>query len=510
MNMDATFNLYQRFWNHAQNAIFVVNTHTGQLHDLNPAAERLSGYTKTELLNKPYYCLHPSEDHGRIKSLFIDCHQEKCLVTNIHLLTKDQRLIPIEISSSGQFEDAGQVFVIGIAHDMSEKLAYENQLAAKNWALSAYSSAVIALGRSTSSDTLMHAICEAIVQESTYVLAWIGLAEELDGKPVSIEAAAGSALGYVENINISWSADLPNGNGPTAKTIRTGQPVIMSDADTSPEFAFWLEKAHKYNIKSSASVPLKIGHKKGALMVYADRAHAFSADVIAVFQRLAQQVESGLHTLAQQQALNFEHAKVQQAEFQLKQVLTATIGAMAATMESRDPYTSGHQSRVAHLAVAIGQELGWSEDRIRGLKMAAIVHDIGKIGIPIEILTKPSKLSPNERALITEHPSIGYHILKDIPFPWPIADIVHQHHEKMDGSGYPLQLKGDQILPEARVLAIADIVESMASYRPYREALGIHVALAEIERQAGEQLDAHIVNTTLKLFRDKHFTLPKR
>lgn len=203
MNMDATFNLYQRFWNHAQSAIFVVNTHTGQLHDLNPAAERLSGYTKTELLNKPYYCLHPSEDHGHIKSLFIDCNHEKCLVTNIHLLTKDQRLIPIEISSSGQFEDAGHVFVIGIVHDMSEKLAYENQLAAKNWALSAYSSAVIALGHSTSSDTLMHAICEAIVQESTYVLAWIGMAEELDGKPVSIEAAAGSALGYVESINIS-------------------------------------------------------------------------------------------------------------------------------------------------------------------------------------------------------------------------------------------------------------------------------------------------------------------
>lgn len=229
-----------------------------------------------------------------------------------------------------------------------------------------------------------------------------------------------------------------------------------------------------------------------------------------MFQRLAQQVESGLHTLAQQQALNFEHAKVQQAEFQLKQVLTATIGAMAATMESRDPYTSGHQSRVAHLAVAIGQELGWPEDRIRGLKMAAIVHDIGKIGIPIEILTKPSKLSLNERALISEHPSIGYQILKDIPFPWPIADIVHQHHEKIDGSGYPQHLKGDQILPEAQVLAVADIVESMASYRPYREALGIDVALAEIERQAGVQLDAHIVNTTLKLFRDKNFSLPKR
>lgn len=510
MNMDATFNLYQRFWNHAQNAIFVVDTNTGLLQDLNPAAESLSGYTKTELLNQPYYCLHPLEEHGRIKNSFIDSTQEKYLVTDIHLLTKNQRLIPIEISSSGKFGDTDQVLVIGIVHDISEQIAYEHQLASKNWALSAYSSAVIALGQNTSSDALMHAICDAIVQEPNYVLAWIGIAEELDGKPVSVQTAAGPALGYVEGINISWSADVANGNGPTAKTIRTGQPVIMSDAAASPDFAFWLERAQKYNIKSSASVPLKIGNQQAALMVYANKANAFSTDVIAVFQRLAQQVESGLHTLAQQQALDFEHAKVQQAESLIKQVLTATIGAMAATMESRDPYTSGHQSRVAFLAVAIGKELGWSEDRIRGLEMAATVHDIGKIGIPIEILTKPSKLSLNERALISEHPSIGYHILKDIPFPWPIADIVHQHHEKIDGSGYPLQLKGDQILPESQVLAVADIVESMASYRPYREALGIDVALAEIERQAGIQLDADIVNTTLKLFRDKSFSLPRR
>jgi HD-GYP domain-containing protein (c-di-GMP phosphodiesterase class II) len=462
------------------------------------------------LLNQPYYCLHPSEEHERVKNAFICSTQEKCLVTNIHLLTKDQRLIPIEISSSGKFGDTGQLLVIGIIHDISAQIEYEYKLASKNWALSAYSSAVIALGQSASSDTLMHAICDAIVQEPNYILAWIGIAEELDGKPVSVQAAAGLALGYLEGIDISWSADLPYGNGPTAKTIRTGQPVIMSDVEASPDFSFWLERAQKYNIKSSASVPLTIDNHRGALMVYANNANAFSADVIAVFQRLAQQIESGLHTLAQKQALDVEQAKVQQTESQIKQVLTATIGAMAATMESRDPYTSGHQSRVAHLAVTIGQELGWSENRIRGLEMASIVHDIGKIGIPIEILTKPSKLTLNERALISEHPSIGYNILKDIPFPWPIADIVHQHHEKMDGSGYPLQLQGDQILPEAQVLAVADIVESMASYRPYREALGIDVALAEIERQAGIQLDAHIVNTTLKLFRDKGFSLPKR
>lgn len=140
--------------------------------------------------------------------------------------------------------------------------------------------------------------------------------------------------------------------------------------------------------------------------------------------------------------------------------------------------------------------------------MAAIVHDIGKIGVPIEILTKPSRLTKNEMALMSEHPTIGYNILKDIPFPWPIADIVHQHHEKLDGSGYPQQLRGDAILPEARVLAVADIVESMASYRPYRPALGIEFALAEIEKQAGTLLDAEAVQAALRLFREQHYQLP--
>jgi len=191
----------------------------------------------------------------------------------------------------------------------------------------------------------------------------------------------------------------------------------------------------------------------------------------------------------------------------LTDALQASVAAMVTAMEMRDPYTAGHETRVADIAYAIGAEMGWDESRLEGLRMAAMVHDIGKISIPAEILTKPTRLSKGEWALIHEHPETGYTILKDIPFTWPIADIVRQHHEKLDGSGYPFGLKGDAILPEAKVLAVADMVEAMAADRPYRATLGLEFALAEIKRLAGTTLDAEVVRVCTALFREKRLSL---
>jgi putative nucleotidyltransferase with HDIG domain len=176
-------------------------------------------------------------------------------------------------------------------------------------------------------------------------------------------------------------------------------------------------------------------------------------------------------------------------------------------MGKRDNYTAGHQVRVAHLAVAIAEELSLEEVRIEGLKLAAEVHDIGKIGIPAEILTKPGALSELEYKIMQTHPSSGYDILKNIDFPWPLAEIVAQHHEKIDGSGYPEGLRGDDILLEAKIICLADAVEAMASHRPYRPALGIDAALEEIERQRGTLFDENVVDACLRLFREKGYLL---
>jgi HD-GYP domain-containing protein (c-di-GMP phosphodiesterase class II) len=189
----------------------------------------------------------------------------------------------------------------------------------------------------------------------------------------------------------------------------------------------------------------------------------------------------------------------------LRKSLEESIQAISDTVEMRDPYTAGHQRRVAKLAVAMANDLGLPKDEIHGIQLAAGIHDLGKIRVPAELLTRPGKLTDIEFSLIKTHAQAGYDILKGIEFPWPIANMVLQHHERLDGSGYPQGLKGDQILAGSRILAVADVLETMASHRPYRPALGIDLALKEIERGRGTVYDPAVVDACLKLFRQERF-----
>jgi HD-GYP domain-containing protein (c-di-GMP phosphodiesterase class II) len=189
----------------------------------------------------------------------------------------------------------------------------------------------------------------------------------------------------------------------------------------------------------------------------------------------------------------------------LRKTLGSTIQAMAVTVETKDPYTAGHQRRVTDLARAIATEMGLSKERTEGIRMAAVIHDIGKITVPTDILNKPGPLTDHEFGIIECHPRTGYDILKTVEFPWPIAQIIFQHHERMDGSGYPQGLAGEDILLEARVLAVADVVEAMASFRPYRPARGLDKALEEISQNRGVLYDAEAVDACLKLFTEKRF-----
>ncbi|HET6491913.1 MAG TPA: PAS domain S-box protein [Burkholderiales bacterium] len=188
--------------------------------------------------------------------------------------------------------------------------------------------------------------------------------------------------------------------------------------------------------------------------------------------------------------------------------LEGAISAIAAAAELRDPYTAGHERRVADLAAAIGRGIGLSEERVHGLHLAGVVHDIGTIRVPAEILVKPARLSEIELAMMRLHSQAGHDVLKNIDFPWPIARIVLQHHELLDGSGYPQGLKGDDILLEARILAVADVVEAMVSHRPYRSAVAVDAALAEVVMNRGTRFDSRVVDACLRLFREKGYALP--
>jgi len=192
----------------------------------------------------------------------------------------------------------------------------------------------------------------------------------------------------------------------------------------------------------------------------------------------------------------------------LQQTLLETVRAIAAVVEMRDPFTAGHQRRVADLSLAIAREMRLQPPQIEAIHLAALAYEIGKVRVPAEILCKPAALDDLERELVQGHVQAGFDILSEIDFPWPIAQIVQQHHERMDGTGYPLGLKGDDIRLEARIIAVADVVEAMLSHRPYRPAHSLDVTLSEISTHAGTRYDAQVVDACQRLFMERGYRLP--
>ena len=308
----------------------------------------------------------------------------------------------------------------------------------------------------------------------------------------------------------------PEGKGMQSHVLRTLKPLnvpdwlewerrmqtvhhIAADGTFTPPPP---ETERENRTKSSLLVPMMFqGEPIGVLQVQSNRLHAYSDEDMDLLAGLA-----NVAAISIQNALLV--AEAEQAAERLRLSLEGALHAVSHALETRDPYTAGHQRRATHLAVAIARELGCSDEDCNALRIAGTVHDIGKIGIPAEILSKPALLSPVELELIRTHPEAGYGILADIPFPGPVADIVLQHHERLDGSGYPRGLKGDQMLREARILAVADVVEAMASHRPYRPARGIDDALGEIEQNAGRLYDSEAACACARLFRDKGYALP--
>ena len=191
----------------------------------------------------------------------------------------------------------------------------------------------------------------------------------------------------------------------------------------------------------------------------------------------------------------------------IKKVLHQTIQAVSMSMEKRDQYTAGHQQKVATIAVAIANTLNLPQQQVEGIRLGSIIHDIGKIYVPAEILTRPGKITPEEFAIIKSHSKVGYEIIKDVDFPWPVAQMILQHHERLDGSGYPNGLHGDEMILEAKIISVADVVEAMASHRPYRASLGVDIALDEISKHRGSLYDKDVVDACLKIFKEDGFTI---
>jgi PAS domain S-box-containing protein/putative nucleotidyltransferase with HDIG domain len=358
-----------------------------------------------------------------------------------------------------------------------------------------------ALVRATDEGQLIKDVCDAIVSVGGYRMAWVGMMA-LDGScRVLPVAASGHDDGYLDTVCVTWD-DSPTGHGPGGRAIRESRPIVTRDTEADLTF-FSRDAAVARAYRSLVAFPLleREGGPFGLLVVYSSVVNAFDQKEVGLLEELSADLAFGIGSLRARELHTRMEEELVSSNARLERMVHEVAEAMGKIVEARDPYTKGHEMRVSRLGEMIALEMGRSSDEVAAVAMASLLHDIGKLRVPTEILTKPGRLSEAEFALIKEHAQAGYEILVDVSFPWPVAEIVLQHHERMDGSGYPDGVKGDAILLAARIVAVSDVVEAMASFRPYRPSLGIEAAIAEIKGWP-ELYDGEVVSACLKLFED--------
>jgi HD-GYP domain-containing protein (c-di-GMP phosphodiesterase class II) len=355
----------------------------------------------------------------------------------------------------------------------------------------------------TKSD-LLQKICDVIISVGGFRMVWIGIAQ--NSRTIKPLAYSGIVDEYLEPRKLTL--DQKEGFGyPSAKAICEEKPYLVQDIVKAPQAVMWQTEALKRGYSSVLALPLKSNNQTfGSLCMYASEPDYVSEKDTVYFNKLAENMVYGIVALQTRSERYRAEEKLKTSLEKLRKALGAIIEALENTVEVRDPYTAGHQRRVADLGRSIGSLMGLSEDSIDGIRIGGILHDIGKIYVPTDILMMPRRLSTQEFDLVKLHPQVGYNVLKGIDFPWPVPKIVLQHHERLDGSGYPQGLRDKDILIEAKILAVADVVEAMASHRPYRPALGIDKALEEIRSNQGELYSPEVVAACLSLFKSHNYT----
>jgi PAS domain S-box-containing protein len=453
----ASEELFKNYLEYAPDGVY-TNELNGTFLYGNRKCEEILGYRREELIGKNFLELTILPEKSLNKALELLQENMKGKPTGpdeIELISKEGRLIPVEINTS-VVQRSGEGIVLAFVRDITDRKRAELELRESE---DRYRSLYV-----DSADSIM-----VFSPDQGFIAA----------NPATIKLFACR----------------------DEQDFTTRSPASMSP-EYQPDGVRSMDKSHEM---------IRLALEKGSHFFEWMHRRADGTDFPATVL-LSRLESSSVPQLLQATVRDITERK--QAEEQLQRILEslrksfdATIQVMVSAVEMRDPYTSGHQVRVANIARAIATEMGLPDDRIEGILMAGSIHDIGKLSIPAEILSKPTKLTDIQFSLIKEHSQSGYEMLKDVESPWPLAQIVYQHHERMDGSGYPRNLKGDEILMEARILAVADVVEAMASHRPYRAALGIEAALEEIKKNKGIFYDNAVSDACLRLFREKGYQI---
>jgi PAS domain S-box-containing protein/putative nucleotidyltransferase with HDIG domain len=473
----------------------------GRVIEANPALWQMFGYdSREEFLKVPasahYY---DSKERKRFAEL-----RQKGLVKDYEtkFKRKDGTTIWGSVTSMPRMSEGKKIEFVNVVEDITQRKKMEERL------LRLYSRQVILRNINemllkAESEREIYRQVPSLLKELEFIekFVWIGLIEKgnFEVKPI---VRPGIEKDYLSSIRITWD-NSKYGKGPTGTAIKTGRPCVIEDIKNDPRYEAWRNEVLKSKYSSSIAVPLKQNREiLGVLNVYSDKKEAFGDEEVEFLKQVSGDITIGIKNIRLKEEL------VQSLK-NIRRLFEQGIEAIASLSESRDPYTAGHQRRVTQLSCAIAKEMGFSEKQIEGIHASGLLHDIGKIYIPTDILNRPGRLSNIEIDLIRTHPKVGYDILKRVNFPWPVAQIVLQHHERQDGSGYPQGLSNEENLIEARILAVADVVEAMSSHRPYRPALGIDAALEEISKNSGIFYDHKVVDVCLKLFKEKNFKFEK-
>jgi PAS domain S-box-containing protein/putative nucleotidyltransferase with HDIG domain len=456
--------------------VFIVSG-SGEILYVNEGFSRLFGYTREEVVGHAFLdYVHPA-DHERVRTSMTVTLTGVARQSETRVVARDGSVHTL-LAHATRVQFEGQAALLGVTIDVTEQKVTKLALERANRLLRTIGAANEALVRAHTEADLTQSMCDVLVTVGGLRAAIITLVGDSGG--LHHAAAAGAEPGAVTDLEVCCA-----GADHARKAMQRGAPVFDANRGLA-----WLPLDQQ-------AVPL------GCLCLRFKEAGELCADTVTLLVELADDLSYGVIALRRR----VEH---EASAERLQRSMEDTIAALAATLEMRDPYTAGHQRHVAELAVAIAREMGLDESRVHAVRLAAIVHDIGKIKIPTELLTKPGPLTRLEEQLLQTHAEAGYELLRGIDFPWPIADVVRQHHERVDGSGYPRALREPDILVEAQVLAVADVIEAMSADRPYRSGRGIDIALAEIRDGRGTLYGAPVVDACLVLFTEKGFEFSAR
>ncbi|HZT07253.1 MAG TPA: PAS domain S-box protein [Chloroflexota bacterium] len=467
---------------------------------VNDRMAAMLGYAPEEMLGRPLAdFIGPTRRGAPLNEAMARRHMGVAERIEVDLLHKNGGIVWAIVSASPLFDAHGHyVGALAALTDITDRKRDEEALASKNRALRTLSRGNDELIHASTEIDLVRGICRAVVEEGGYRFAWVGYVERHGARMIRPIAWAGQDATYLEDAPPVVGGGRTGGR-PIAAAVRTGEVAVVQQLDRRP-VTRWMKEARKRGYMSVIAIPLKDGEDVfGVLNIYAAQPDAFDHDERQLLEELANDLAFGILGLRERAA----HTETQRRELEalqkIRATIEATVAALAGALELRDPYTAGHQRRVASLAAAIGRGLGLPDDRVEGIRFGALIHDIGKVYVPSEILNRPGTLTPVEFELIKTHAQAGYDIVKDVQFPWPIAEMVLQHHERLDGSGYPNGLRGEAICLEARILAVADVVEAIGTFRPYRPALGMDRGLEVIRSQRGVAFDASVVDACIQV-----------